>query len=400
MSLDYPEIIMDLEQTGCKVRINDLDEAIEIRLNGKDWQRMDDTTEAILKTKMRQIGYGGKQKPSLGAMRDALIMHADENRYKPVKEYFNKVIAGIYHPKPSGTYLIPELACFFSSPYKYSDSQASGMLFGTWLFRWMVGAIAKLFEGERNPILVLVSEQGRGKSYFAKWLCPLKNHFLKSTINPDSKDAVLRLVDTFVWEVEELGATTRRADTEALKAFITKPFVYERPPYGRYPIHKPVSASFIGTVNHDGTGFLTDPTGSTRFLACTIENIDFSYTQMNIDHLWAEAFWFYRHVPDSWRLTDYEKERQSTVNSQFESNSALLDVIEAHFDLTNNENDFMTNLAIKDLVVLHYRMSSEQHFYYDLNRVLTKVGLKKGRKVLENNRQYRGWYGIRKADVK
>lgn len=393
MSINYSEIIDDLKGIGCLVRINDLDEGIEIKLNGRDWQRLDGTTEAIVKTRMRENGYGGKKKPGLGAMLDALIMHADENRYNPIKAYFQS-LDGRYTPKKSGPYLIPFLATYFSSPETYSDGNNSP-IFGVWLFKWMVGAISKLFTGERNPMLVIVGEQRTGKSYFINWLCPLQNHFNKGSINPDSKDAILRLIDVFIWEVEELGATTRRSDVEALKSFITRPFVYERPPYGRYPIHKPVATSFFGTVNHDGAGFLTDPTGSTRFLSCTVEAINWDYTKLSIDDLWAEAYWFYRHMPHEADLTEHEKERQAQINSQFESRSPLIDVIEGYFDITLDESDFMTNLAIKDVVNLHYRMGTEMAFHYDLNRVLTKFGLKRGRKVMDDNRQYRGWYGIK-----
>lgn len=395
MSIDYSEIIDDLQGIGCSVRINDLDEGIEVKLTDRGWQKLDNTTEAIIKTKMREQGYGGKKKPSLGAMLDALIMHADEKRYNPIKAYFQG-LEDRYTPKASGPYLIPELTAFFISPETYSDGNHAP-IFGVWLFKWMVGSIAKLFTGERNPMLVIVGEQRTGKSYFINWLCPLKTHFNKGSINPDSKDAILRLIDVFIWEVEELGATTRRSDVEALKSFITRPFVYERPPYGRYPIHKPAAASFFGTVNHDGAGFLTDPTGSTRFLACTVEAINWDYTKLNIDDLWAEAWWFYKNVPDSWQLTDHEKERQAQINTQFESRSPLIDVIEGYFDVTQDDNDFMTNLAIKDIITLHYRIGTEMAFWYDLNRVLTKFGLTRGRKILEDNRQYRGWFGIKPA---
>ncbi len=37
-----------------------------------------------------------------------------------------------------------------------------------------------------------------------------------------------------------------------------------RPPFKKYPIHKPVVTSFIGTANFDGTGVLNDSTGTSR----------------------------------------------------------------------------------------------------------------------------------------
>lgn len=380
----YREIVDDLKSIDLDFRINDLDETLEIEHEG-EWGRINDTLEAIIKTDLREIGYGGKKKPSLSAAKDGFIKLAHENRYNPIKDYFDS-LKGRYEPSPQGRYLIPTLATYFKNP----DGQ-----FADWLFKWMVGAVAKIYQGERNPMLVLVAPQRIGKSYFAGWICPLNDRFIKSSINPDHKDAVLRLADTMVWEVEELGSTTRRADIEALKAFITKPFIYERPPYGRHPIYKSANASFIGTVNYDGAGFLNDPTGSTRFLACEIEKIDFNYTQLSVDDLWAEALWFYQHTTQAWELSEQEKATQARINAQFEVTSALADVIETHFEITLQEKDFMTTQQIKYFILGFYKITNEQAFYNELARVLTKFGLERGRQISDESK-LRGWFGIKK----
>jgi predicted P-loop ATPase len=398
----YLEILDDLH-TICELRINDLNESVEIKfIFRRDWQKYDTTTEQVLRMKMREIGYGskGSDKANLGALADAITTHADEKRYNPIKEYFNG-LSGKYKPGDNGPYIIPAFAgYYFKTPNVYLNKYGTeAKLFEKWLYKWMVGTIAKLFDGERNPMLVLVGEQRKGKSYFAQWICPT-SHFIKGSINPDSKDCVLRLTEALVWEVEELGSTTRRADIEALKSFITKPFIYERAPYQPHPIYKQVATSFIGTVNNDGAGFLTDPTGSSRFLACQIDEIDFSYsTKENVNDLWAEAHWFYKNVPKSWELSEEEKDIQAKVNAQFETSSALADVIEAFFDLNQAGENFLSNLDIKNVVTLHYRPGGEQQFHNELSRVLTKFGLTKGRQII-NNRQYRGWFGItKKSDV-
>ena len=129
----------------------------------------------------------------------------------------------------------------------------------------MVGTVAKVYEQARNPMLVLAGPQDIGKSYFVKWLCsPLPGHFMKQAINPDDKDSELRLTDTFIWEVDELPNTTTRQNSEALKSFLTMPFIKRRAAYGRYLTYKPAITLFVGTANFDGAGFLNDPTGTTR----------------------------------------------------------------------------------------------------------------------------------------
>lgn len=362
----YQDIIQHLHTMGFDFRINDLDETLEIKRGEGDWQRISDTVEATIRTKWRELEYDGK-KPSIEAMRDAFITYADQNRYNPIRDYFLS-LNGTYKPHPNGPYMVRTLASYFKNP----DG-----LFDKWLFKWMTGAIAKIFQGERNPMLVLAAGQYIGKSTFAKWLCPLPNHFLKAGINPDSKDAALRLADVLVQEVEELGATTRRADLEALKAFITKPFIFERPPYGRHPIYKPAMTSFIGTVNPDGVGFLNDPTGSTRFLVSEIESIDFEYTAIDVNTLWAEAYWFYCHVPDCWKLTKEEMRQQAQINEQYEMIPALEDTIEFKLEITRNFDDFMTTKSIQLQLLGHHNITDDQKFYRELAKVCTRKAANK-----------------------
>lgn len=384
------DITNHLKQMGFDFRINDLDETLEVRRDGGDWQRMSDTTEATIRTKWRELEHDGK-KPSLDAVRDVYITYADQHRYNPIRDYFAS-LDGKYKPHPNGAYKVRTLASFFKNP----DG-----LFEKWTFKWMVGAIAKVYRGERNPMLVLASGQRIGKSTFARWLCPLPGHFLDSGINPDSKDAILHLADVFIQEVGELGATTRRADLEALKAFITKPFIFERPPYGRYPIHKQAITSFIGTVNPDGVGFLNDPTGSTRFLVCEIESIDFGYVGIDVNQLWAEAYWYYRNVPDCWKLSKEEMELQAQVNDQFETMLALEDVVELRLEVTLNPNDFMTTKAIQGHLLGHHSISDDSKFYKEIAKVLHKRGCKQGKdKYQEGKPHLRGWKGVRPREEK
>lgn len=385
----YLEIVEDLKELGYDFRINDLNELLEISIKGK-WQPMTDILKAVIRTELRDKGYGKKKKPSLASVEDGYKMLAHVQRYNPILDYF-RGLDGKYAPGTNGPYAITQFSQHFTNP----DGQ-----FQTALFRFMVGAVAKAHSGERNPMLVMVGEQYTGKSWFVEWLCPVKAYFLRDSINPDDKDSHIRLTDTFFWEVEELGATTRRADIEALKAFITRPAVKKRPAYGEHPINKPATCSFIGTVNNDGAGFLNDPTGSTRFLACEISAIDFSYTQTNVDYLWAEAYWYYRNVPKSWQLSPDERTRQAQINAKFEITSALADVIDHLYEFTNDPADFVPTQDIKNLVSCHYRISSDQAFYNELGRTLTRAGLTKKRQPFQPGRPHgMGWIGIKRRIV-
>ena len=158
----------------------------------------------------------------------------------------------------------------------------------------MIGAVARAYTGKQNAVLVLDGPQDIGKSQFARWLCPLPGLFKDGGINPDNKDDNLLAIRSFVWEVSELGATTRRADVEALKGFLSREQFTLRPAYAHFDVVKPGLASFVGTVNNS-SGIFSDPTGSRRYWTTTVTSIDWTYTQhVTLSQVWAEAVAAYR----------------------------------------------------------------------------------------------------------
>lgn len=382
MTTIYKEITDDLHRLGYDFRVNDLDDTLEIKTKNAGFGPMTDFIEDTLKIDMRELGYGKKTKPGITTMLEAVSKLANNQRYNPIKDYFVSV-RETYKPGDNGPYIIYNCTMHFTNPDGY---------FGQWLFRWMVGAVAKVFTGTRNPMLVLTGEQRIGKSTFAEWLCPFPDRFVRGKINADDKDHRMRQATNFIWEADELGSTTRRADADELKSFLTLSEVYERPPFKKYPIRKPVTASFIGTANFDGSGLLNDPTGTSRFLTCEVNHIDFNYDKMSVNDLWAEASWYYANVPGSWKLTAEQEAAQAKINADYEITSALADTVEALFEMEPDSTEFVSTQEIKRTIALHYRISNEQSFFNELARVLTKFGLQKGRESMGGKR---GWIGLR-----
>ena len=224
-------------------------------------------------------------------------------------------------------------------------------------------------------MLVLDGGQDAGKSHFAAWICPLKNHFMESGIQPDNNDHKIALVTTWIWEVVELGATTRRADREALKSFITLKDVTARKPYGRRPIHKPALASFIGTVNNE-SGFLNDPTGSRRFLTCTIANINWDYSKkLAVSDVWAQAYHLYK-TGFNYKLTAAEKAKQVEVNEEYEVEEPLIAEVLSYYTITGNPDDFVSSKEI--LMTLGFNHLEKRHTMR-LSRAMKKRGITKKR---------------------
>ena len=172
-----------------------------------DDNRFTDADRARLRMIARDNGYAREQ--LLGALDDAVLAIAADNRRHPVREY----LTGL---KWDGKDHIAALARHFQDthePIAYPDGTRR-TVFHAALRRWLVGAVAKHMGDEdaacSNFILVLAGAQDKGKSYFARYMCPLPRFFVERHITIGDKDCSLQRTRSFVWEVMELGATTRR----------------------------------------------------------------------------------------------------------------------------------------------------------------------------------------------
>jgi predicted P-loop ATPase len=298
------EALAELDYT---FRLNEIDDTIEV--NGKP---ISDPLKDKIRTQLRDAGY----RKNLAAIEEAWNAYAYDHSYHPVKDYFRSL-------EWNGLPQIDTLATYL---------QNTDNIIGVWLKRWMVGAVAKVFEQGQNKMLVLDGPQGCGKSYFVGWLAsPLPDYHIEAAINPDDKDSWIRLMSNLIWEVAELGATTRKADREALKNFISTKTVTVRKSYGRYDTIKPALASLIGTINNEA-GFLTDPTGNRRFLICELTKIDWNYTQLDPNQLWAEAYHLYRNG-EQWELTPEETTTQRTINARYRVDSVVGDLFLKHYKI-------------------------------------------------------------------
>jgi hypothetical protein len=265
---------------------------------------------------------------------------------------------------------IAQLASFFSDP----DD-----VFAQFLRRWLVGSCAKASQGVQNRMLVLAGEQNLGKSHFTRWLCPLSRFFTEGAISPDNKDDLIRLITHWVWEVAELGATTRRADVEALKAFLSRERVTVRRPYGRHALEKMACASFIGTVNGAG-GFLTDRTGNRRFMVVHVDAIDWGYTTAcDPAQVWAQA-WALYESGEPWMLTKDEVVLSRVTNKRAEIEDPLEAALHDVIEVTGKLDDRCRSSAIAQTLIDHLRLKDKlQYVMMRQAEFLSRMGAERGR---------------------
>lgn len=358
-------IMQRLEALGYSFQLNTCSDSIEV--NGR---KLSDIMAAEIRTALRDIGLTKK----LAAAEDAYIAAAKRNAYHPIHRYLNGL-------KWDGNDHIARFIGYMESsdpPIVYRDGTIVP-LHSVYVYRWLIGAVAKALDAEQVAMLVLDGRQDLGKSTVTRWLCSgMPDYFIEAPINVSDKDTDVRLMDRWIWEVSELDATTRKADQSALKAFITKKEVTVRKAYGRYEITKPAMASLIGTLNNS-TGFLTDDTGNRRFMITRLTKLDFHYMEIDVNQLWAQAAHLYREK-EPFRLVGEEKTAQTNVNKGYEVESTLNDWLDKYYIFDPDFNDEQYSLAdiVGTLARADVRLSgSERSQAMELGRLLTSKGARK-----------------------
>lgn len=363
---EHPEstlLIDRLRTLGFTFRLNLCSHTIEV--NG---QALDEIIAAEVRVALRDVGLPKKLK----AAEDAYFAAAKRDAYHPVHDYLSTL-------KWDGNDHISTLAACLSStdpPVVYRNGDICP-LHHVYFYRWLIGAVAKVYTGKQNPMLVLDGPQGIGKSTLAHWLCPLPGFFLEGPINVADKDSDIRLISHWIWEVSELDATTRKADQSAIKSFITKEVVTVRKSYGRHDIKKPAMASLIGTLNNT-SGFLADESGSRRFMITKLDRIDLRYQEIDIHQLWAQALELY-NKKETWQLRGEEAEAQRVQNDNYEVISVLDDYLDKYFSFDPSYDtpmtlaDIMNELSRNDIRI----SGSERAQAMELARVLLRKGAKR-----------------------
>ena len=162
-----------------------------------------------------------------------------------------------------------------------------------YLTNWLVAVVANAMddrECRNHTCLVLTDEQGTFKTTFLDLLCPPALHGYSYTgkIYPQEKDTLTYIGQNLIVNIDDQLKALNKRDENELKNLITCPMVKYRMPYDKYVEEHPHLASFVASVN--GNDFLTDPTGSRRFLPFEVLSIDIERAKaISMDNVYAEA---------------------------------------------------------------------------------------------------------------
>lgn len=205
--------------------------------------------------------------------------------------------------------------------------EADGYSFHWQLKKWLVRVVKCALEENyfNKQILVFVGEeQNSGKTSLCRWLCPpaLENYWSEEI--PQGKDESIQLSSNFLILYDELAKLNKSSEAE-VKTILSKTKLKYRPPYDRTERVFDRRCSFLGNCNE--MQFLTDATGSVRYLAFLLKKINFAYKQnCDIDAIYSQAYYLYKTGFDC-DMNQYELKAQAEYNKRFFASTTEHDMI-------------------------------------------------------------------------
>lgn len=247
-----------------------------------------------------------------------------------------------------------------------------------YVIKWLVAMIGGFVDSEvvNQHVLVLVGAQGIGKTTWLNRLFPpeLKKYLYNGLIDPGNKDTLVYLSSCGLIIVDELE-TFRSRQLGQFKEIVTKPQITVRKPYGRNSEVLERRASFAASVNQ--VQFLTDRTGSRRFLCLDlIGSIDLK-TNTPIEQLWAQCVVLFQSDFRYWFNSD-EINIIDDENNKFYSVSSEEETLLKYFEPCElGEEDFLEPASgVIQLLKSHDTLKSLELSPVHMGRALNKFGFK------------------------
>ena len=222
-----------------------------------------------------------------------------------------------------------------------------------YLIKWLVAVVANAIDDREccnHTCLVLTGEQGKFKTTFLDLLCPpaLKGYSYTGKIYPQEKDTLTYIGQNLIVNIDDQLKALNKRDENELKNLITCPMVKYRMPYDKYVEEHPHLASFVASVN--GNDFLTDPTGSRRFLPFEVLAIDIERAkEISMDAVYTEAkallnagfrYWF-----NDEEITELYKESED-----FQVQTAEMELLLRCFEKPTEDNPHCTYMTTTEIL--------------------------------------------------
>tara|TARA_R110002124_G_scaffold274050_2_gene443746 strand:+ start:24636 stop:25871 length:1236 start_codon:yes stop_codon:yes gene_type:complete len=210
--------------------------------------------------------------------------------------------------------------------------------------KWLVRCVACCLRDDffnKQALIFVQEQQNSGKTTLTRFLIPdqLKTYQAEN-ISVD-KDSLIALSQNFGIIQDELS-TLSKTEINAQKTLMSKSQVKVRHPYDKKPKMEPRRASIWGSTNK--AEFLTDVTGSVRWLCFTVREINWNYIkEIEIDRVWAQAYQLYL-TNFHYEMTAKEIRENEIMNNQYKTISPEVELVQKFFSPGSKEDHdkFMT----------------------------------------------------------
>lgn len=160
----------------------------------------------------------------------------------------------------------------------------------------LLAGVARIYDPgcKFDYIPVLEGKQGTGKSQALSILGG--EWFSDQRLDISSKDTIDAMRGKWIIEMSEMECQ-RKADTQTMRAFLSRPTDRARLAYMRCSKDYPRQCIFIGTINPEqdqDLGYLHDTTGNRRFWPVATNEIRLDALRSVRSQLWAEAVHLYK----------------------------------------------------------------------------------------------------------
>ena len=249
-----------------------------------------------------------------------------------------------------------------------------------YLIKWLVAVVANAIddrECRNHTCLVLTGEQGKFKTTFLDLLCPpaLKGYSYTGKIYPQEKDTLTYIGQNLIVNIDDQLKALNKRDENELKNLITCPMVKYRMPYDKYVEEHPHLVSFVASVN--GNDFLTDPTGSRRFLPFEVLAIDIERAkEISMDAVYTEAkallnagfrYWF-----NDEEITELYKESED-----FQVQTAEMELLLRCFEKPTEDNPHCTYMTTTEILAYLGVYTHQPLTFKRMGEALKRAGFEK-----------------------
>jgi predicted P-loop ATPase len=322
-----------IRNIGCKFAFNELTE--EIEMDGIPIEDMDVLWADLSIHHNRNLNPKTSFVPVLKRL-------SLESKYHPVRQYLNKVSQKFNEKSP---YLLTDEVLTMGLGLRPDDFDIERWnLFKKFMSRWLIGAVARVYEPgcKMDTALVLQGNQGSGKSQFFQILGG--EYHVDSIGDLKNKDAYMKAATAWLVEWGELESIVGHKAASAVREFLTSREDIYRKPYSAGVTRKPRTYVVAGTTNssnylHDDTG-----TGSRRFLTIGwIKKVDREWLTENRDRIWAAATAEYKAGTRYW-FEDKEIDEINERNREAEAVDPLNGLVADW--LRQNPHEYVTSTEV------------------------------------------------------